>query len=69
VSKSDTEAVKWYRLAADQGFAEAQYDLGVRYMLGKGVLKDERTGLEWYRKAAAQGYQEAVDALRQRGLR
>ena len=28
VLQDEAEAVRWYRLAADQGFAEAQYNLG-----------------------------------------
>ena len=31
VPKDDAEAVKWYRKAADQGYATAQFNLGVIY--------------------------------------
>ena len=31
------EAVRWYRKAANQGLALAQYNLGVMYLLGQGV--------------------------------
>ncbi|MDA9975969.1 hypothetical protein N9F34_03995 [Alphaproteobacteria bacterium] len=34
------EAVKWYRKAADQGFALGQYALGVMYGNGEGVTQD-----------------------------
>jgi TPR repeat protein len=34
------EAVTWYRKAAEQGHAEAQFNLGVCYVKGKGVVKD-----------------------------
>ena len=37
VPQDDAEAVKWYRLAAEQGTADAQYNLGVRYAKGRGV--------------------------------
>ena len=40
VPQSDTEALKWYRLAADQGFSSAQYCLGVMYANGQGVPKN-----------------------------
>jgi len=66
VPKDDVKAVRFHRLAAELGFAEAQYDLGVRCILGLGTPKDEKAGLEWYRKAAAQGWPEAIEALRQR---
>ena len=29
VPEDDKEAVKWYRLAAEQGYAQAQYNLGL----------------------------------------
>ena len=51
-----TEAVKWYRKAADQGYAGAQYNLGVAYHSGQGVPQDYGEALKWYRKAADQGY-------------
>ena len=35
------EAVRWYRKAAEQGHAEAQYNLGSCYDNGDGVAKDE----------------------------
>ena len=37
-----SEAVKWYRKAAEQGFSKAQYALALRYENGEGVL-DENT--------------------------
>ena len=41
VLEDQTEAVKWYRKAAEQNYAEAQHKLGVRYATGMGVAKDE----------------------------
>ena len=32
--------MKWYRLAADQGYAAAQFNLGVMYAKGQGVPQD-----------------------------
>jgi TPR repeat protein len=49
------EAVKWYRLAAAQGDASAQFNLGVMYSSGQGVLQDYAEAVKWYRLAAAQG--------------
>ena len=59
VSKSDAEALKWYRLAAEQGNAAAQYNLGVMYDQGKGVPNDDNEALKWYRLAAEQGVDQA----------
>ena len=55
VSKDLSEAVRWYRKAAEQGIAQAQYNLGVCYEFGKGVSKDQAEAVRWYRKAAEQG--------------
>ena len=53
------EAVKWYRLAADQGNAEAQYNLGAAYCEGKSVPQNFKEAVKWYRLAADQGNAEA----------
>ena len=50
-----TEAVKWYRKAADQGDAIAQYQLGRCYYNGEGVQQDYAEAIKLYRKAAEQG--------------
>lgn len=60
---NSAEAAKWYRLAADQGNAEAQYNLGAMYENGLGVAKDSTEAATWYRKAADQGYAAAQTAL------
>ena len=49
------EAVKWYRLAADQGYASAQFLLGTMYFNGQGVPQDYKEAVKWYRLAADQG--------------
>src|SRR6266700_3359375 len=49
------EAVNWFRKAADQGHAVAQFSLGVVYKKGRGVEKNEREAVAWFRKAAEQG--------------
>ena len=51
--------MKWYRKAAEQGLANAQYNLGIMYANGRGVAKDECTAVKWYRKAAEQGDADA----------
>ena len=40
VPQDYSTAVKWYSLAAEQGHASAQGNLGVMYAFGQGVLKD-----------------------------
>jgi TPR repeat protein len=63
VPKDDAEAVKWYRLAAEQGHAHAQFRLGAMYHSGDGVPKDQARAAEWYTKAAEQGNAEAQARL------
>lgn len=53
------ESARWYRLAAKQGEAKAQYSLGVMYHDGKGVSQDYQEAIRWYRMAANQGYADA----------
>ena len=40
VRKSDTEAVRWYRLSAEQGYSAAQDSLASMYFYGYGVPQD-----------------------------
>ena len=49
------EAAKWYRKAAEQGIADAQFRLGVAYANGEGVLEDTLAAYAWYNIAAANG--------------
>jgi hypothetical protein len=51
-----------YRLIkpmAEQGHAEAQYNLGGMYAEGRGVPQDYGEAAKWFRKAAEQGHAEA----------
>ena len=41
VAQDAAEAVRWFRLAAEQGDALAQFDLGVMYATGGGVPQDD----------------------------
>jgi TPR repeat protein len=56
VGPSDpTEAVRWFRKAADQGDPDGQYRLGSAYASGVGVREDKSEAAKWYLKAAEQG--------------
>ena len=48
-------AVSEWKSLADQGNAQAQFNLGVMYDNGDGVLKDDKQAVEFFRKAAEQG--------------
>ena len=50
------EAVRWFRMAAEQGDARGQANLGNMYANGEGVLIDEAEAVRWFRLAAEQGH-------------
>lgn len=54
LSQDDVEAARWYRLAAEQGNAIAQSNLGSMYANGEGVLQGYVEAVRWYRAAAKQ---------------
>lgn len=57
------ESLKWYRLAAKQNSAPAQYQVGSAYELGYIVSRDYAEAVKWYRLAAEQGYDFAEESL------
>jgi TPR repeat protein len=63
VPQDYAEAVKWFRKAAEQNYAQAQYALGICYDGGDGVTKDEFEAANWYRKAAEQNDAEGQFSL------
>lgn len=57
IEKDNQEAIKWLKESAEQGYAEAQNDLGI-------YCRDEskfgkKLAFGWFEKAARQGYAEA----------
>jgi hypothetical protein len=53
LSKSDfTNAVSWYRRAAEQGEPEAMLSLASCYATGRGVVKNPQESTRWLRQAA-----------------
>lgn len=57
------KAELWYRKAADQGQADAQYKLGVLYANGPGVSQDYAEAARWFVKAADHGHADAQSYL------
>ena len=55
------EAVKWWRLAAEQGDTGAQNNLGTMYLEGNGVLQDNVRAHMWYNIAATEGNKDAAN--------
>jgi hypothetical protein len=57
-------AVEHFKLAAEKGVAEAQYQLGLYYFRGDGGLaKDPVLGAQWMARAAAAGNVQAKAVL------
>jgi TPR repeat protein len=72
VPEDYAEAVRWYRLAAEQGDVNAQYNLGYMYGNGDGVPEDIVLAYMWWNLAAAQGdevAQENKDIIEQQMTR
>ena len=63
VGKDQAEAVKWYRMAAEHGLADAAFELAKCYKFGIGVRRNRSTALKWIRRAAEQGHTKAMVLL------
>ena len=61
--QSDTEAVRWYRLAAEQGDSAGQTMLGVMYSRGQGVPQNDTEASRLFQMAADQGSARAQTLL------
>jgi TPR repeat protein len=49
--------------AAEQGYAPAQFNLGLMNANGQGTPKDDSEAVNWFRKAAEQGFAAAQNNL------
>mmetsp|Transcript_13917 Transcript_13917/g.23596 ORF Transcript_13917/g.23596 Transcript_13917/m.23596 type:complete len:160 (-) Transcript_13917:257-736(-) len=64
VAPDDAAAVDLYRLAGENGFAQAQFSLGELYSQGEGGLPvDANEAAKWYKLAANQGHRKALYVL------
>ena len=64
VHQDYAEAFRWYRKAAEQGYAKAQFNLGVMYYNGYGVRRNFHLSKEWFGKACDSGWQKGCDQYR-----
>jgi hypothetical protein len=51
----DGAAVRWYRQAAEQGLALAQFRLGLMHFSGRSIAPEDSEALHWCRRAAEPG--------------
>jgi len=59
VEQDYAKAVEYFREAAEQEHAKAQYYLGLCYLNGDGVEQDFQESIDWYEKAANNGDEDA----------
>jgi tetratricopeptide (TPR) repeat protein len=52
-------AIAQWRPLAEAGNADAQFNMGQAYKLGRGVAANAATAQSWYQKAARQGHEQA----------
>ena len=54
------KSIRYFKAAAKQGHADAQYYLGIAYMHALGVPRDDQKAVRcWFRKSADQGHADA----------
>jgi hypothetical protein len=63
VTRDDADAVRWYRRAAEQGYAPAQFNLAHMFADGRGCPQSQEQALGWYRKAAQRSFPPAQRSL------
>ncbi len=56
VAVDKAEAVRWFRLVANQRYSIAQFNLGLCYKNGDGVALDNAEVVRWFRLAVDQGH-------------
>ena len=56
-------ALREWQPLAEQGDANAQFNMGVLYYTGRGVPQDYKTAAQWLRRAAKQGRTDAQAIL------
>lgn len=57
------KALKYYKKSAELGNSNAQYNLGILYVMGKGIKHDRLKAYQWWNKAAKQGHEDAQHNL------
>lgn len=66
-NKNDVKQFEYYKRRAEEGSDHAQFELGNRYLAGKGVEKDVKLAREWLGKSAKQGNAKAAKQLAELG--
>ena len=64
-SQTEKNLILYQLKRAEAGSDHAQYELGVRYLTGKGVEKDEKLAGKWLRKSAKAKNPNALKKLKE----
>ena len=59
VNQYHRHAVKWFSKAAKQGDPAAEFNLGMMYKNGMGVVQNYEEAVKWFRKSAEKGFKDA----------
>jgi len=62
-AEENAEAMRYYRMAADQGDPAGEYGVATLYVAGEGVEKDDAEAVRWFTMAADKGHGPAIDVL------
>ena len=60
------EAFRYNMMAAQQGHAESEHLMGLRYWLGLGTERSSQESTRWHVRAAAKGYKDAIDSMKEK---
>ena len=66
-AKNEEKQLDYFKRRAEEGSDHAQYELGIRYLTGKGTSPDEKLAKEWLAKAAKNGNSQAAKKLAELG--
>src|SRR6266516_3116106 len=58
-TKADQKPIGEVKAKAEAGDADSQVELGLRYLDGEGVAKNQVEAVKWFRKAAEQNFAKA----------
>src|SRR5262249_16909355 len=63
VAKDNTQALEWWRKAAELGNSAGEYNVGWAYASATGVVQDHAEACRWFLKAAEKGHPDALPGL------
>ncbi len=69
IARDYAEALRWYQLAAAQGYPAALFNVAVFHEKGLGIPVDEAAAIHWYKRAQAAGDPGAAAKVRLLGAR